>query len=275
MKITLTKTDAGDRLLVPGDMHHDLHDQAAIEVMILVAQAERVNSVCLIGDTFESAGVSRHKSMRRASRFRDGHATIKAESEAARPNLARLKALVPDPAKRHVLTGNHCAWWSEIQAEYPGLMDTEWHELYGDIFDGWHIHSEFTALKYEALLVCHGHRLRGSLSKNSAAAVLSNYPGQNTLYGHTHRVDEATTPTFRYGRQSAYGAWTIGHLKDRDSEIIDGVMGPHSEKHQQGFGLVSFFNRGDGTPGFNVEKVRIQRDYADKPYAVVNGTLYR
>ncbi len=242
--------------------------------MLRTAKAEYVNSVCLVGDTFESAGVSRHKSMRQAARFRNGKATIKAETEAARPVFKALAALAK-PNKRHALTGNHENWFAGVQEEYPGLMDTEWHELYGDLFDGWHVHAEYTALKYNALLVCHGHRLRGSLSKYSAAAVLGNYPGQNTAYGHTHRVDEATTPTFRYGRQSAYGAWTFGSLKDREAELLDPHTGPFSERHQQGFGIVSFFNRGDGTPGFDVQKIRIQRDYADQPYAVVNGRVYK
>lgn len=274
MKISLAQVSVGDRLLIPGDMHFDRHDQAAIDVMLAVAQGEQINSVVLVGDTFESAGISRHKQMRKASNFRGGAATIKAEGAAAKRTIDTLKALAP-ANKRHVLTGNHCAWWEDVQDEYPGLMDTEWFELYGDLFDGWHVHAEYTALKFGTLLVCHGHRLRGSLSKNSAAAVLSNYPGQNTLYGHTHRIDEATTPTFKYGRQSANGAWTIGHLKDRDIELTDSVLGPHSEKHQQGFGLISFFDYGAEHLGFNVEKVRIHRDSNDKPIAVVNGKVYR
>ncbi len=275
LKIALASVAAGDKLLVPGDIHFDLHDQDALDVMLITAKSEGVNSVCLIGDTFESAGISRHKQMRSVRNFVTGAATIKKETDAATPTMLALSKLA-SPGKRHVLAGNHDgSWWAGVQDEYPGLLGIEWYEMYGDLFDGWHMHQEYTALKYGTLLVCHGHRLRGSLSKNSAASVLANYPGQNTLYGHTHRIDEATTPTFKYGKASANGAWTIGHLKRRDVELMDSMMGPHSEKHQQGFGLVSFFDYGAPHLGFNVEKVRIHRDVRDRPFAVINGKVYR
>lgn len=283
MKVKSVEVRPGDVLLVPGDIHFDLQDEGALGVMVNVATAAGVTDVCLVGDTFESAGISRHAQLRKVRKFRHGGATIKREAEAAAPWLAMLSSLVDDrrirPGGKHVLTGNHEHWWAEVQDEYPGLLDTPWHELYrteehGFIFDGWHIHEEHMALKYGPLLVCHGQRLRGSLSKYSAAAVLANYPGQNTLYGHTHRIDEATTPTFKYGVPSAHGAWTIGHMKQRDVEIVDPVVGPHAERHQQGFGLVTFFDR-DGQLGFEVNKVRIHRDTKDRPLAVWGGEVFR
>lgn len=260
-------------LLVPGDLHFDKQDQGAINVMLEVAAEEGVTDVCLVGDTFESAGISRHPAMRRSRNFRLGKATIKSERAAAHDTITELRKIAR-VGGLHVLTGNHEAWWSGVQDDYPGLEDTEWFELYGDLFDGWRIHEEYTALRYGPLLVAHGHRLRGSLSKYSAATVLSNYPGQNTLYGHTHRIDEATTPTYKYGNQVAHGAWTIGNLKDREAEITDPHTGPYAEKHQQGFGLIRFFDRG-GVLGFNVDKVRIHRDSNDNPLAVVGRNIYK
>jgi hypothetical protein len=261
-------------MLIPGDLHFDQHDGPAIAVMIDVAGATGINSVTLIGDTFESAGLSRHKSMRSARRFRYDEGTVKAEMTAARPVMQRLSALA-EPNKRHILTGNHESWLEVIKEEYPGLMDTQWWELYGDLFDGWHVHGETTALQFGKLLVCHGHLLSGALSKNSAAAVLANYPGQNTLYGHTHRVDEATTPTWKYGRATANGAWTIGHLKLREAELEDAAMAPHARRHQQGFALVNFFDYGADALGFEVRKVPIMRDRSDRPFVVLDGKVYR
>lgn len=228
-----------------------------------------VNQVCLVGDTFESAGISRHKSMRSARHFMQGKGTYKAEKAAAEewlPDLANLGS-----RGANALTGNHEAWFGELQDEYPGFLGMEWHELYGDLFDGWHLHDEATALKYGPLLVCHGHRLRGSLAKNSASSVLANYPGQNTAYGHTHRIDEATTPTFKYGIPVAHGAWTFGHMKDRWAEMSDPKIGPFAERHQQGFGIISFFDRGEDELGFEVTKCRIHRDEKDRPFAVWAG----
>lgn len=278
MKVKTIEVAAGDVLLVPGDMHFDQQDQGAIDVMLRVAAAACVNQVCLVGDTFESTGISRHHGMRTARKFRTGKGTIKQEGEAAMPTILALRAQVratrDDQLGLHMLTGNHEAWWSGVQDEFPGLLDTPWYELYGDLFDGWQVHEEHMALKYGTLLVCHGHRLRGSLNKNSAAAVLANYPGQNTMYGHTHRIDQCTTPTFKYGIPSCHGAFSVGGLKDRDIEIRDGMLGPHSEKHQQGFGLTSFFSRGAGLLGFDAQVVRIHRDGDDRPMAVYNGEVY-
>jgi hypothetical protein len=283
MNVRTVPMAAGQVLLVPGDTHFDCQDDGALAVMLKVARAAKVTDACLVGDTFESAGISRHPQLRKARKFRHGGATIKKEAEAAAPVVAEMRAIVKEnrrgPGGLHVLTGNHEHWWAEVQDEYPGLLDTPWFELYrterdGFIFDGWHVHAEHEGLKYGPLLVCHGQRLRGSLSKYSAASVLANYPGQNTLYGHTHRIDEATTPTYKYGTPSAHGAWTIGHMKRRDVEVSDPVIGPFAERHQQGFGLVHFFDR-DGQLGFEVTKVRIHRDTHDQPMATWGGHVFK
>lgn len=266
---------SGDVLLVPGDIHFDLQDNDAMELMLLIAIDRRVNSVCLVGDTFESSGISRHVRLRRKHRI--NRATIRSEQRAAEPWLDALQRLVLTnrgaPGGLHVLTGNHEHWWSELQDEYPGLTDTPWHELYGDLFDGWHVHAEHTALKYGPLLVCHGHRLRGSLSKSSASAVLGNYPGQNTLYGHTHRVDSCITPSVKYGKPVRHGAWTIGTMKRWTEEMKSTDIGPFAERHLQGFALVNFFSAG-GELRFGVDQVTLDRTPKGKPYAIVGGTYY-
>lgn len=275
MIIRELKPKSGDVLLVPGDIHFDKQDEEALDLVLSVGCGSRVNSVCLVGDTFESAGISRHG--RPARKFRLGAGTIKAESRAAAPWLAAFKAMAGHfrggPGGLHILTGNHEAWWSGVQDDYPGLLDTDWPEVYGDIFDGWHIHEEYTALKFGPLLVAHGHRLRGSLARASAASVLGNYPGQNTLYGHTHRVDSCITPSYKYGSPVRHGAWTVGHLKRVEHEIKDKYLGPHSEKHLQGFALVYFYEV-EREIRFNVELVTIDRTASGKPYCIAGGVYY-
>lgn len=266
---------SGETLLVPGDIHFDQQDDDALELMLYVSLDRGVTSVCLVGDTFESMGISRHLRLRRKYRVR--RATIQSERRAASPWLDALQRMVLTnrgaAGGLHVLTGNHEHWWTEVQDEYPGLTDTPWHELYGDLFDGWHVHAEHTALKFGPLLVCHGHRLRGSLSKSSASTVLGNYPGQNTLYGHTHRVDSCVTPSYKYGQPVRHGAWTIGTLKRSDLELKDDTIGPFAERHLQGFALVNFFEVG-GEMRFGVDQVTVDRTPKGRPYAIVGGTLY-
>lgn len=275
MLIKPIKTQSGDVTLIPGDIHADKQDDAALALVCKVAQAFRVNRCVLVGDTFDSVGISRHGRPARAFRF--GRGTIKAEAKAIAPFLSSIEAIVCQnrggPGGLYVLTGNHENWWRLVQDEFPGLLDTPWFELYGDIFDGWHVLKEHTALRLGPLLVAHGHRLRGSLSKYSAASVLANYPGQNTLYGHTHRVDVATTPTYKYGSPVDHGAWTIGHLRDIRLELKDPHLGPFAERHQQGFALVSHFDVA-GELRFNVDVVTIRRDRRNRPYCIVAGVLF-
>lgn len=279
MIVTDVPVRTGDCWLIPGDIHFDKQDDDALEIMLQVAEAQQVNGCILIGDTFDSAGISRHG--RPARNFRDGKGTIAAERAAALPILRTIVGIVKSNRRAahqptgglHCLTGNHCAWWDAVQDDYPGFLDTQWWELYGDLFDHWHMHGESTALKLGRLLVTHGHRLRGSLSKHSASAVLANYPGQNTLYGHTHRVDSCITPTYKYGQPVDHGAWTIGHMRDIHVELQDRFLGPHAERHKQGFALVHFMNV-QGDVVFDVEQVLIRRTPDGRPYAMRGTTLY-
>lgn len=268
---------SGDVLLTPGDIHFDKQDDLALQLVCRVAQAFRVNTCALIGDTFDSVGISRHG--RPARSFRFGKGTIKSEARAARPFIEEIDAIVSSnrdprrPGGLYVLTGNHEHWWRAVQDDYPGLLDHPWFELYGDLFDGWHVLKEYTALRFGPLLVCHGHRLRGSLAQYSAASVLRNYPGQNTLYGHTHRVDQCVLPTYKYGSPVEHGAWTIGHLRDITLELKEPFLGPHAERHSQGFALTHFHDVG-GDMRFNVTLVKIMRRPDGKPYCIVGGHLF-
>jgi len=56
-------------------------------------------------------------------------------------------------------------------------------------------------------------------------------------------------------------------------ELKDPFLGPHAEKHQQGFALV-FFTLVDGEMRFQVQQVVIHRA-GHKPYAIVAGTVFR
>lgn len=272
MEVIERKVDAGDKLLIPGDIHADKEDRPVINLMVKVARAAGVNRVCLVGDNHESAGISRHASLRAARNFYK-KGTIKSEKRHLQPILKSLLDLGLKSAD--VLEGNHENWWDLIKDDVPAFSDMEWWEVYGDLYDGWTVRPEYAALKYGPLLVCHGHRLRGSLSKYAAATILANYPGQNTACGHNHRLESATTPSFKYGQQVWNGAWTVGHLKRRDIEIKEKHIGPFSEKHQQGFGIASFFSRGGGKLGFDMQLYRIHRDVNDRPMVIHGGEVYK
>ncbi len=276
LNVIPAKIDPGDALLIPGDIHCDKQDTAVLELMFQVARAAGVNRGCFVGDTFESAGISRHPSLRRQVKV--GKGTIKAEKKAAAPIFRAMKELCTKGVK--ILTGNHEVWWDSVQDEHPGFTDMEWYEVYGEIFDGIEVVPEDTALQYGPLVVCHGHRLRGSLSKHAAANVLANYPGQNTAFGHNHRLEQATTPSYKNGKPVWNGAWSMGHLKRRDIELKEKQIGQFSEKHQQGFGIATFFDRGksefgEKKLGFDMQTFRVHRDTRDRPMIHYNGTVFK
>lgn len=282
MKVHPVNVAPGDTMLIPGDLHFDRHDPEALRLMLQVATTFGVNTVCLTGDTYESAGISRHPRLRASLRGRFRAGTIQAEREASAPWLAELRTQVLSsrPAGRpgglYVITGNHEAWWGLVQDEFPGLDGVYWHELYGDIFDHWHVYGVGAGLRFGPLLVCHGDGLRGSLAKYSAGAVLANYPGQNTVYGHTHRVESCITPSYKYGMPIDHGAWTVGHMKDPKAEAEDPVMGPYSERHKQGFALIDFIwvgGRKTGELRFKLDQFTVDRA-GGRPYVMGRGVLF-
>lgn len=267
----------GDIAGIPGDIHFDHQDNEALRIVWDIFQAFRVNTGVLIGDTFNSSGISRYP--RLARDYRWGKATISSERRAAEPWLERFATIVGsnrDPERKgglHVITGNHERWFDFMADEYPGLLDTPWHELYGDLFDGWHVYADGTSLKFGPLLIDHGHNLRGSLAKNSALSVLANYPGQNSLYGHTHRVESCITPGFKYGIPVDHGAWTIGHLGDPKRELAHRDLRLNAQRHKQGAALVHFFSTG-GELRFKVDQITIDRKANGRPYAVMGGVVF-
>ncbi len=253
--------------LVPGDIHFGRHDRLSLELMTTVAEEHGVDNAILIGDSFDSYGISRHpKSAARL--LRASGVTIEQEAKSAKPWFERWQYMFD---QKLCITGNHEAWWELVQDEYPGLVGTEWWDLYGDLFDGWHCYKHGTALKLGPLLVAHGDELRGSLASSSAASVLRNYPGQNTLYGHTHRIDTCTRPTSKYGKPVNHGAWTIGCLMDLAAAADDRNLRQHAQVHQQGFAIVTFDVSGEA---FQVEQVAIHNGPKDSRWAFFRGEKY-
>ena len=113
--------------------------------------------------------------------------------------------------------------------------------------------------------------LNGSLAQSSAATVLRNYPGQNTVYGHTHRIDSCTRPSLKYGRHTVHGAWSFGTLRDLSTELDhpEPKIRLSAERHENGVGVVTFGNDGH----FAVETVRIFRT-PDSARAIFRGKEY-
>lgn len=270
MLVTPLKVRAGTRLFIPGDPHFPVHWAALWKSFarnLPKIFKGRHGRTVLIGDTFDSYGLSRHQKSAKTVRTRG---RIKDEVAAAKPAIAALRELGPVD----VLTGNHEDWWDDVVSDNPALEGFEWWDMYAPALEGCTVHPYGTALLAGKLLLCHGDELVGSLSKQSARTVLNNYPGQNSLYGHTHRLDQCTRPTAKNGEQVAHGAWTIGHTRDLDLIQDEKALRPFADAWEVGFAIVDFYSMG-GELYFTVQLVRVFRDGHGRPVYMVDGETYR
>lgn len=258
------------RIWSPGDLHFPEHWEALLRSYqrnLPRIFKGREGRTVLIGDTFDSYGLSRHQKAAKEARTRG---RIKDEIRAAKPHLAWMRELGPVD----VLTGNHEDWWDDLVDENPALEGFEWWDMYAEALEGCTVHPYGTALVAGKLLMCHGDELKGSLSQQSAKTVLANYPGQNSLYGHTHRLDQCTRPTSKNGEQVAHGAWTIGHSRDPGRIQRDKALRAFAESWENGGAVIDFYKMGPEL-FFNVQLYRVFRDGRGAPVFMIDGEVYR
>jgi hypothetical protein len=257
----------GSRLLVPGDVHFPVHDERVLGVMIESARVLGVTDVLLPGDTFDYWGLSGYR--KDAARYwEEGRLTE--EAEAGRPWLEALRELVA-PGRAIIGPGNHEDRWYDLVDDNPALHGLEWWHPVADVLSGWERLPRGWRVRAGALTIEHGDQLVGSLAKHSASTVLGNYPGQNTLYGHTHRVDSCTRPTEKNGELVAHGAWTVGHTSDPRK---NGGFIPGGHRWEQGWAVVDIFPLGRDL-GFNVNQARVLRDGRGRPVVNLLGRTWR
>jgi hypothetical protein len=269
MNVKTLPVRAGTRLFIPGDIHFPVHWEALLRLYhksLPAIMKGRAGQVVLIGDTFDSFGLSTHQKAAKARRTRG---RIKDEVAAGAPHV---KAFTRWPTT--VLTGNHEDWWDDVVDENPALEGFEWWDMYRGALEGAKVMPYGTALMAGPLFICHGDELLGSLSKQSARTVLSNYPGQNSLYGHTHRIDQCTRPTAKNGGQVTHGAWSIGHSRDPDRIQEDKVLRPFADAWEAGGAVVDFYADA-GELYFTVQLIRVFRDAKGRPMFQVDGEVYR
>jgi UDP-2,3-diacylglucosamine pyrophosphatase LpxH len=230
----------GSRVLIPGDIHFPKHDPELLSLLCKHREAMGVTDIVLIGDTFDCFGISHHKKNAAQMATRG---TVAHEASVAAPFLRKLRGQMRS-ARCHVLTGNHEDWWDDLVDDNPGLSGMTWDIAYAKALEGWTVHPYGTGLRVGKLLVTHGDELAGSLSKHSTHAVLANYPGQNSLYGHTHIVMQSTSISYKYGKQEKHSAWTIGHCRSNTEVMDDKVQRSWARRWEQGVAIVDIFNSG-------------------------------
>lgn len=263
MKVIQGNFSAGSVVLVPGDIHFPNHDDAALALAGTVARAAGATTLLTVGDTIDCRYFSRHKSARAAAQ----RAGDNPEEDNEWITVLRCDATEYGMSRHIFLTGNHEAWIdSSLGEETPAL----WGSLlkhYPELAN-WEVYDGSDALSVGKLLVTHGHGLKGSCSKTPARSVLNNYPGNNFLFGHVHRVDSAVGNTWVSGLRNQHGAWSPGCMKDlREDEP---ALKVGAQIHQNGFAIVTVL---DDAGNFSVENVSIF-DADDKKWCVFRGKVY-
>lgn len=263
MNVINGKFKKGDVILIPGDIHFPNHDDAALQLALMVGSEAGAKTLLTIGDTIDCRYFSRHSSARSAAQ-RSGD-NPKDDNEWVRG--LSLSAMVFGMSRLIFLTGNHEGWvntslgednpvlWGSLLDQYPTLH-------FWEVYDG------SDALSVGKLLVTHGHGLKGSCSKTPARSVLNNYPGNNFLFGHVHRVDSAVGNTWVSGLRTQHGAWTVGCIKDLAEE--EPALKVGAQSHQHGFAIVTVL---DDEGNFSVELVSIF-DKEDRKWCVFRGQIH-
>lgn len=238
----------GMTIVSPGDMHYPIQDRAAVELMTRFMSDIKPDLFLLQGDTFDTSALSTHPKPADQAMV---YGSLESEAESARKDLGRFAKY----SKRAFIgPGNHEERVYRFVNDNPGLHGMEWFDRFKSALDG------YTLLprRYLAVLgratVCHGHTLKGSLNRYSAATVLSRYPGQSTFYGHTHRVDQTCQASWVKGEPVEHMAATLGHMGD--IELMDYT---EDDPWRLGFGVWRTFRLPDRSTGFTFAQHAILR----------------
>ena len=250
----------GTRLLVPGDIHFGSADLPAMTAMINAATELGVTAVVLQGDTFDAGGISTHR--KSAKRQTDGTLTVKHEVEEGRPYMEAMRDLAKGNC--YIMPGNHEDRVERHIDDNPALVGMTWDMVYGAALVGWEVIPHGAFIRAGRVDIHHGHTLTGLKfggGMTPAKTVLTNYPGQNTLFGHCHRKDSFTRPTWLHGQQVEHGAWCTGHMQDRAKVGWSG-----HNAWERSFTIVTYFE-GDV---FSVDQASI-RGEPDAPRVFIMG----
>jgi predicted phosphodiesterase len=257
-------TKPGMRILVPGDIHFGSADTDTVALMCRTAEATEVSVVVLQGDTFDAGGLSNHR--KSAKRQTDGTLTVRREVEEARPYMQWLRDL--SKGNCYIMGGNHEDRVNRLVDDNQALAGMGWADIYAAALVGWCVVPDGAFTQAGKVCIHHGHDLVGLKyggGLSPAMTVLRNYPGQNTVFGHCHRRDSFTRPTWVKGQQVDHGAWCVGHLQ---SEAEVGWSGHNA--WEQSFAIISYFD----DDMFTVDLAQIRKT-DDGPRAFIFGNEYR
>ena len=197
--------------LFPGDIHCPIWDRELVFAVLEFAQWWGIDHLCVGGDLLDLYGASRFS--KEGRRLMAGHGSLVYELRAVTGFYERCNEIFESI---DWLLGNH-----EGRAARRFVDENLWLYDHGafdpqSLFmapDRWRLHDPGTRLRIGNVCFAHGHKLKGSGSMHSAANVLKWNPLQHTVYGHTHKAQQASHVVYDGdGEPQTYTATSCGHL---------------------------------------------------------------
>jgi predicted phosphodiesterase len=236
-------------LLIIPDIHVPVHHERAVDAMLEFATDVKPGMTVQLGDFYDVYGISSF--LKHPKRMREKGGTLHEEAQAGRSIWLALLDASDDV---RFLPGNHeFRVEREIVCNNPALFEHPALDLRGmfEIPDAVKVYPYDTKLKVGNINISHGHKLRGSLNKYSAANVLANYPNEVNVYGHGHRIDGCERTVYNADRPRYYGAFQIGWLGDYTK--AEYTVDPN---WQLGFMYVEFWQDDEGRTRFTPHQIR-------------------
>ena len=232
------------------DVHFPIHDQRALDGMLNLAIDLGAQHGLFPGDLYDLYALSKYS--QEASRARGPDYTLQEEIDSAKPWWRNVCEIFE---RADYFPGNH-------EKRLQSFIDNN-HALHGleslklkhvlQIPDSVNVHDFRTRIDMGPLAIEHGDELRGSGTKHSTASVLSNYPDQDTIYGHTHRLQISRRTAWCHGVPRKRMALSLGHMSRTENHLYASYP-----DWQQGFAVLEWYRTPDGEPRFNEHLIQVE-----------------
>lgn len=207
----IIETEGVERVMMYADPHFGVHDKAALDAAIAIAEEFNPSIVINLGDTLNADGISSHGS--------ESIASLQAERDAWQDWVEEFQYRVK-PRVHHVVIGNHDLRFMRYLADHPeisSLMEFDMNSILGVEEAGLEkvcsrilFNPSGDLLYPDAQLYAeHGSNARKH-SGNSVRSEVDKYSGANVAIGHAHRSSCYTRRTDR----GVVRGYEVGCLRD-------------------------------------------------------------
>lgn len=200
-------------LTIPGDIHIPMQDQDAVDAALKFA-AKDGSWLFITGDLIDYYWLSSWPKSRELTTSAGYTNTLKA--------IEALVLTIDNFGIPGVVygAGNHEERVNALSRKFPGF-DGNWYWMFEKVLPenwvyldhGYRCELAQKSVNGLPIIIEHGDRAQyGGVP--SAEKLVTAYPGQCTIIGHNHRIQQAAKTTWKKGTPTISAAYTVGHLSD-------------------------------------------------------------